>query len=72
MGLSQETKETWKYLGGKIMSYIKTLDILNHNQEIECPFCKIPMEITKELFFKCPRCDCEVWINKKTIDINHL
>ena len=54
------------------MSYMKTLDILNHNQEIECPFCKIPMEITKELFFKCPRCDCEVWINKKTIDVNHL
>ena len=54
------------------MSYMKILDILNHNREIICPFCKIPMEITIELFFKCQKCDCEIHIKKKTIDINHL
>ena len=54
------------------MGYVKVLDILDHNKEIICPFCKVPMEITKDLFFKCKRCDCEIHIKKKTIDIYYL
>lgn len=53
------------------MGYVKTLDIINHNKDIECPFCKIPMIIAEELFFKCPRCECEIHLTKKTIDINY-
>ena len=52
------------------MSYMKTLILMEENQEFVCPVCKVVMELNKEtLHFECPLCTLEIIINKKVIDM---
>jgi len=50
------------------MGYIKTLAIMEQNQEFVCPFCKVVMKLNKKCRFECPICSLEIVINKKVID----
>ena len=51
------------------MGYMKTLSIMEHNQEFECPICKVVMKLNKKCNFECPICTLEIKINKKVIDM---